>query len=306
MARLLRILLVVIALYAIRYTLYDLYAQDKIVAIVNNEAITQKDLDDFINFMRVQLSQEYAGQELESKIQSMKLDLLDRLIEDKIILQEAKKNNIKIDEFRVKARLAEIKKNYGSDTEFQNAISRQGLTQADIELKARDQLLTYNIVEMKVKSKIIVNPAEVTDFYQKNSAEFKTPEERRVTLITIDDENLANDIYNKLKESQDPESIASEYSLKVNKLSFKKNKELKKEIEDVVFKLNTGEISPPIKINNSFYIFRLDDIVVSRQQNLSEVQEQIYAFLFNMKMQEVLTKWLDELKGQAYIKIMQD
>ena len=34
------------------------YAQDKIIAIVNNEVVTQKDLDDFLNFMRMQLSQE--------------------------------------------------------------------------------------------------------------------------------------------------------------------------------------------------------------------------------------------------------
>src|SRR3989338_6450398 len=68
-----------------------LFAQDKIVAIVNNEVITQKDLDDFLNFMRMQYAQELKGRELENKIQSMKIVLLDKLIEDRLMLQDAQK-----------------------------------------------------------------------------------------------------------------------------------------------------------------------------------------------------------------------
>ena len=80
----------------------ELYAQDKIIAIVNSDVITQKDLNDFLNFMRMQLMTEYKGKELENKIQSMKLDLIDKLVEDRLILQQAKKNNIQIDEGRLR------------------------------------------------------------------------------------------------------------------------------------------------------------------------------------------------------------
>jgi len=40
------------------------FAQDKIVAVVNDEIITQKDLNDFVNFMRMQLSIELTGEQL--------------------------------------------------------------------------------------------------------------------------------------------------------------------------------------------------------------------------------------------------
>jgi len=320
MVKLLRILLVVITLCAIHYTLYDLFAQDKIIAIVNNGVITQKDLNDFINFMRMQLSQEYKGEELESKIQSMKLDLVDRLIEDHLILQEAKKvleearknknvaiiNELDVDQDRIKAKINEIKRRYGSDAEFQNALNQQGLTQADIESKIKEQLLMYNIIELKIKNKIVVNPAEVTDFYQKNPDEFNTTEQREITLITIDDEKLANDVYDNLKKTGDLISAISKYSLELSKLSVQRNKEFKKDIEDAIFELNIGEVSSPIKVNNSFYIFRLDNIVMPKQENLPEVQDKIYNFLFDMKMQEELIKWLGELRAQAYIKVSPD
>ena len=60
-----------------RYAIPMLYAQDKIIAVVNNDVITHKDLDDFADFLRMQLSREYKGSALEIKIESIKKDLLD-------------------------------------------------------------------------------------------------------------------------------------------------------------------------------------------------------------------------------------
>lgn len=291
-------------LYAVRYTL--LFAQDKIVAIVNNAVITQKDLNDFVNFMRIQLSSQLNSEQLENKIQSMKLDLLNRLIEDRIILQEAKKSNIKIDDNRVKARIDEIKSHFSSDIEFQNALAEHGLVQADIESRIREQLLMYNIIDIRIKSKIIVNPAEVTDFYNKNIDEFKLPEQRQLEVITTEDENLAKEIADNLKEGHQLQDLAQKYSLSINKLIAMRNGQLRKDVEDVVFRLKLGEISEPIKIEDKYYIFKLNSIIAARHQSLSEARDKISEFLFNRKMQEELARWLDELKKQSYIKILAD
>jgi len=290
--------------YLLTTTCYPLFAQDKIVAIVNKDIITQKDLNDFINFMRVQLSTQYQGKQLESKIQSMKLDLLDKLIEDRLILQEAKKDNIIIDPDRIKAKINEIKKHYGSDTEFQNAIAKQGLVQADIEGKIREQTLMYAVIDREIRSKIIIKPVEVTDFYQRNIKEFIFPEQRDFESVTVDNESFANEVFDKLKSGQELEEVANRYSLAINKFSSLRDGQLRKDIEETVFKINVGQISAPVKIEDSYYIFKLNNIISPRQQNLSEVQEEIHAMLFNKKMQEALTKWLDELKRHSYIKIL--
>jgi parvulin-like peptidyl-prolyl isomerase len=299
-------LLLLLALYSVLGTEY-LYAEDTIVAIVNNEIITNKDLNDFLQFMRMQLAAELKGEQLENKIQSMKVDLLNKLIEDRLILQKAKKNNLKPNEEMVKAKVDEIKKRYLSDQEFQKALSHQGLVQADIESRIREQLLMRSIIEIEVRSKVTINPAQVTEFYEKNSQEFNTPEEREFESISISDEGLAKQIHNKLENKEDINVLAKQYSLAVNKVNAFLGGELRKDIENVIFKqLKPGEVSLPLKIQESFYIFRLDKINPSRVQSLSEVRERISAYLFDMKMQEELTKWLDELKEQAYIKILTD
>jgi parvulin-like peptidyl-prolyl isomerase len=288
-----------------RYAARDLYAQDKIIAVVNSDVITQKDLNDFINFTRMQLAAEYSGKELESKIQAMKLDLLDKLIEDRLILQEAKKEKVLINEERVKAKIDEIKGQYQSESAFQADLAKQGVSQADIENKIREQLLMYAVIDSKVRSKLRLTPKEITDFYKEHAGEFQLSEQREFIYLSTKSKDLANEIYGHLKSSpQDFEQSAEKYSLVINKISAKNSGELRKDIEDAVFKLRPNEVTPPLEIENSYYICRLDRIIPARKQSLSEIQASIYAFLYGQKMQEELSKWLDEIKKNAYIKIL--
>jgi parvulin-like peptidyl-prolyl isomerase len=282
------------------------FAQDKIIAIVNSDIITQKDLDGFANFMRMQLSREYQGEELEERIQSIKPDLLDKLIEDCLILQEAKKNNINIDENRVKAKINEVRKQYSSDADFKNDLARQGLAQVDLEAKIREQLLIYSIIELKVRDTIFVRPDEVTNFYNKNIKDFSSLEERELLAVTLENGDLARTFAYNLRIGQKLEDLAARYPITVNKLRGSRSGELRKDIEDAVFKLGLEEVSDPILIDGKYYVFKLENIISPRQFTLTEAQDKIYAFLFQEKTQERLAKWLDELKAKSYIKVAQD
>ncbi len=296
--------LALIMSYELQVMSYELFAQDKIVAIVNNDVITQKDFNDFLSFMRVQLSAEYKGRRLEEKIESMKTDLMDRLIEDRLILQEAKKGNLAIDKNRIKAKVDEIKKRYGSDSEFQDALSKQGMVQADIEARITEQLLMHAIVERKIRGTIAINPTEVTDFYEKNNQEFKVPEQREFESVNTSDRGLAYEVYKAMKDSPDLTGVSEKYPVTANRLTVKQGGELRKDIEEIVFKMDVGQVKEPVKIQNGYYIFRLYNIIPPRQETLSGVQDKIYTFLFDRKMQEKMVKWLDELKKNAYIKIV--
>jgi len=306
MAKIIRVLLLIIAVSCqLSAVSREIYAQDKIVAIVNNEIITQRDLDGFVNFMRVQLSQEYKGEQLEKKIESMKSDLIQRLIEDRLILQEARKKNIPIDDSRVKAKISEVKRRYNSESEFRDALKEQGLSEADLEARIREQAFMYSIVDSEVRSKIVVKPVEITEFYDKNTAGFMLPQQRNFQSLVVTAESKAQDIFNALQSGRDINDLAKEYSLTVNSLSALKG-ELKKDLEDTLFNLKAGEIAEPIKIKDSFYVFKLTQINESRQQTLAEVQDDIHNLLYENKLQAALAEWLDGLKKSSYIKIVQE
>jgi len=281
-----------------------LYAQSKIIAIVNTDVITQKEMDDFVNFTRIQLSRELSGKELEDRILALKKDILFKLIEDRLILQDAKKAKIVVDPVKIKARISEIKKRYGSETAFQDAIAKQGLVQADIENKIREQILMYALIETKVRSKITISPSEVTQFYNENPQKFLAPEERLVEVITSSGgQDTLNSVYRELLKGKQMADMVFRYPIQVSDLTVAQTGEFKKEITDVVFKLDINGFSRPVTVDNKYYIFRLKEIIPPRQAAPSEVKDGIYSFLEEKKMQEGLTKLLDGLKKQTYIKI---
>ncbi len=280
------------------------FAQDAVIAIVNNDIITQKDLNDFVNFMRMQLSAEYKGIELENKVQSMKLNLLQRLIEDRLILQQAKVIKMDIPRERIKDRIDTIRKRTGGEVEFQRSLKQQGLTQIDLETKIKEQLLMYNVIDYKIKSNIMVTPSEVTDFYEKNKKDFNTPEQRDFASISITDEKEANQVYYQLNGGATFEQIAQKHGLEISKFTVTKDEGLKRDIADIVFKLSAGETSKPAKIGNIYYIFKGYNIIPPRQLALSEAQETIHNVLAEKQRQDKLPKCLDELKKSSYIKIM--
>ncbi|MFA6216235.1 MAG: peptidyl-prolyl cis-trans isomerase [Candidatus Omnitrophota bacterium] len=283
----------------------EVFAADKMIAVVNNDIITQKDLDDFINFTYVQLSREYPEDQVQQKITSIKSDLLDRLIEDRLILQEAKKKDTQIDETRVKEKLSEIRKRYTSEAEFQSSLAVQGLVAADLDKRIREQMLMYTVVETQVRAKININPGEVTDFYYKNIKDFKLPEQREFDSIEAEDEKIAQEVHNKLAAGESLIDLSLKYPVKINKLSARGGgQELRKEIEDAVFNLTIGELSQPVKSEGYFYVFKLNTIIPPKEQSFEEAQHEIYRFIFEKKMQEELLTWVEGLKKQAYIKIL--
>ncbi|MBI4981930.1 MAG: peptidyl-prolyl cis-trans isomerase [Candidatus Omnitrophica bacterium] len=300
------ILVAALPIYNILAVNAPLYAQDKIIAIVNDDCITQKDLNDFSNFMRLQLSQQYHGEELEEKIQSMKLDLLNKLIEDRLMLQAAKKKNIKAEESRIKGKLNEIKARYPSETEFQRDLAKQGLVPGDLEARIRDQLLMFLVLNEEIRSKIIVRPEEVTSFYEKHKAEISAPEQREVTVIALDNKDMADAVSYNLRIGQKTEDLATRYPMTINQIKAVKGQDLRKEIEEVVFKMGINEVSNPVKMDDKFYVFKLDNIIGAQQLSLTDAQERVNQAIFDQKINEKTKSWLDDLKKNSYIKILQD
>jgi len=293
-----------------------IFAKDKIIAIVNNDIITQGDLDDFVSFTRVQLSQNLKEQEVENKINDLKTNMVDKLIEDRLMIQEARKAieeakskkdpytvaRLEPEENVVKSRIAEIKKRYSSNMGFDNDLAMHGLVQADLEKRIREQMLMVRFIDYKIKSQIRIRPEEVTAFYRGDPKQFLTPATREFEIITLDNQDQAKSFAYSLRKGEKLEALASRYTIKVDVMQATAA-ELREEIEKVVFNLDLGGISDPVNIGGTYYVFHLLSINPPKEQSLQQAQPQIYTYLFNKKMQEEMQKWLDEIKKKSYIKI---
>lgn len=275
---------------------------DRIVAIVNDMIITQSEVQEYVNFAYFQLSARLKGERLQERINQVAGEALTRLVEDKLILQQALKEEIKIQDIEIAAGIEEMKSRFGSEKNFEEAMRKQNTSPSDLKKGLREQALMRAIIERKVKPKIYVSPQEITKFYNEHPEEFKLQEGRDVSLIAFDDEEKAKHVLGQINQGKDISEFFKQ------SLSYQTSQDIRKgkfdaDAQNQIFSLAPGTYSGVINNDDRFYILKILAVLPPKEISLSQAQYSIHEILFEEKMAKELTAWLDELKNKAYVVI---
>lgn len=295
----------------------DAQVVNKVVAVINDEVITQQDVEHLLAILYAQYAQDYKGDELVAKMEEAKKDILRQIIEDKLILSRAKELNIKAREEEIKNKLDYVKDGFPSVEAFNDTLRTQGITVSDLKNRYRDQILMKKVVDFEVRSRVDVLPSEITEYYEKHREEFKLNEKYKVSHILVKAENdvayeLAKveieDMYAKLKEGEDFSELAKEHSQGPNKerggdMGYIQKGEMLPELEKAIFSLKVGEFSEPVRSKIGYHIFKLEDITHSGYVGIEDAQRDIKILIFQEKMKNRLDSWLADLRSKAYIDI---
>lgn len=304
------ILVLTFSFYAL-LPIQNLWAvEDAIIAVVNDEIITLKDLRGYIHSTYVSLVAEGLSEEqLREAMLELEINGLDRLVEDKLILSRANQIKLEIKEKLVDNRVEEIKKRYPSEEVFMESLIRNGGTLTDLRNKIRDQLKIKYVVEYEVKKKIFVNPQEVTDFYEKNMDKFIKKEQVSLDSIFVrikkNKEEARQKIdaaYAELQKGKDFREVADTYS-DAPSIGIIDKGQTVPVIENTVFSLGESEYSHVVEVESGFYIFKLLGKKPAQQASLNEVKENIYNRIFRQKFKKEFDDWISKLKKEAYIEI---
>lgn len=275
---------------------------DKIVAVVNDEIVTQSEVDEMLAVFYMQLASKYSEEELRAKMDEAKESVLNRLIEDKLILHEARELKMEINKAAVDGRFAELKQGFKDRGNFDDLLLQQGLTLPELKKKIEEQLMMSSLVDLKVRRDTRVSPTEITAYYQAHQDEFFSPEVAQVSSIFCRQREKAGQALSAIKNGGDFEEVKKEFS-SGSSLSEVKKGELIKEIDEAIFNLGDAEVSGIVSANNGFYIFKLIRKVPAAKLQLSEAEDEIEGKLFNDKLDKRFKAWIDGLKKSAYIEI---
>jgi parvulin-like peptidyl-prolyl isomerase len=287
--------------------------EDAIIAVVNDELITLQDLKDYIQSTLARYAAEgMPEQQLRQIKNELEANGIKRIIEDKLILSKANELDLKLNDKVIQNRINDIKSQYPSEEIFLEALVKHGANLSELREKVKDQLKIKYVIQHEVEKKIFVNPQEVTDYYNAHKDEFNKGERVKLKSIFIafkDDKEAsrekAQEAYEFVKDGIDFEETASIYS-DTPSIGVVERGQLLPEIEEIIFQLEPGEISPIIEVNSGLYIFKLIQKMSPETANLEEVKDAIYQKLYRMKFQDKYADWLDELTQNAYIEIKSD
>ncbi len=150
-------------------------------ATVNGKDITRTEVD---KYYRTQLNPA-APQPSQDEALSLKLNILDELINNQILLQQAKKLGLEAADGEVEDKFTEFKSPFTED-EFQRQLKARGYTVDDLRSDIRQQLSIQKVINRQVVAKIAVTDQDVQDFYNQNRAQFNVAEPQyRIAQIVV-------------------------------------------------------------------------------------------------------------------------
>lgn len=288
---------------------------DKVLVIVNDEIITQGDLERILFPVYQRYRMQYTDEELAGVMEETRRSVLMRLIQDKLLLSEARRKKIEVTEEEVQKKTAEMRKRFRTEEEFEIALAQEDLILSELEKKHRERIMIDKLIDSEIRGGISVSPSEIMAFYEKNKDLLKEPRQVKIRsiLIRVNDarseeeaRKLAEELLGRLAEGGDFALLAKTYSEgpyadSGGDMGWVKEGELMARINDLVFELDENEISGILKTDLGFHIFMAEEKKISKPRSFSEARERIEQILYNQKVQEKLNNWMEELKQNAYI-----
>ncbi|MCG0276644.1 MAG: peptidylprolyl isomerase [Thermosediminibacteraceae bacterium] len=257
----------------------------EVVARVNGEEISKEELYDVM-------------------VKSIGREALDYLISQKIIELEAKKQNISVSEEEIQKELEKVYEYYGGEEAFKLNLQMNGYSLEEYKKDLAREIKIKKLLEPKIS----ITEDELKAYFEENKEDFDREKQVRARHILVENEEKANEIIAKLKSGEDFAKLANQYSIDTatkengGDLGFFSSGDMVKEFEEAAFSLKVGEISSPVKTQYGYHIIKVEEIKEAQKANYEESKDEIRDILFNQKVQQEYSTWMQELYDQYKVE----
>ncbi len=293
---------------------------DRVVASVNDEAITLSEVQEDGQPVIRKIFQDFVGTERERQVEEAEKKVLDDLIDRRLMYQVAKREGTLPSSAEVQGAIDELKRNNNikDDAQFRASLRAEGLTLEQIQRSIGERLAIGRLLAHQVRSSIIISEDEVKKYYEAHQDKFaRTPSvhiQHILIAVTPDtDEAKAKargeEALAKIRAGQDFAKVAQEYSDSPTKdrggdLGIVHRGDLAAEIESAAFGLPVGGVSGLIRTAAGWNIIKVEAVHLETVAPLAEVRDTIRDEIFREKFEAKRKDWLAELRSQASIHIM--
>jgi peptidyl-prolyl cis-trans isomerase SurA len=285
---------------------------DRVIAVVNDDAITQYELDDAKRLVLQQLKQQ--------KVEPPPRDVLDkqvleRMLTERSLLQFAKENGVKVDDTMIERAIQRIAQdNKMSMPDFRVRLAQENIAYPKYRENIRNELTVQRMREREVDSKITVSDAEVDQYlatvktqtggdseYNISHILVIVPEQASAEQIDLK-KRRAEDALRALRTGADFAQVAAAFSeasdaLKGGNLGWRSGARLPTVFADEVRSMNVGQISNITRSAAGFHIVKLVD---KRTHNDSTVVDQTHARHILVRVNEVVSESDAKAKIERY------
>jgi peptidyl-prolyl cis-trans isomerase C len=266
-----KVILATIALLSI--LLAGCSRKQTVLANIGSKGITNTDFTDRLK----QLPPQYQAL---IKTDEDKKTMLDALVKEQLIVQEAKERNL----------------------------DKEKTIQAKISTIV-DQILLEEMIKQVRESQLKPSEAEAKSYYDQHKSEFAGPERIKVAHILVKEKAQAEQVLAQLKKGSDFSQLAKEVSMDSSsskmggEMGYFGKGEMVPEFEAGAFALNApGQISEPVKTAFGYHIIKLIDKKAAGEKSFEEAKAEVERVVEKNKFDQ----WLESLKKKWHVKINYD
>jgi foldase protein PrsA len=244
--------------------------------------------------------------EFDSRLEQspMARTVLQQLVQETLINQYAKSNNITISDSEIDARENQIKASFPAGT-WDEMLKARGLTESDVRSALREQL----ILDKALAKDVNITPAQVADYFKKNHATFDKPEQVTARHILVPNLAEANTVEAKLKAGGNFGALAKQYSTdpgskdKGGELGSFRRGQMVPAFDKYAFSAPIGQISPPIKSPFGYHIIQVESRTPGQKATLASATPQIMDTLRQQQEAPLIQPFLQGLQQKATITV---
>ena len=283
--------------------------EEETIAFVNNKKITlatfNTRLHGFLEKYRKFIISD------DKRLAEIKEIVINMLIDEELIIQEAARKSIQVPESEILAILnGDPEPN--EDVNLKELVKNYKLDEKEWKNQIRLFLLKRRLIEKEVLEKTPVTKREIESYYQRHRADFTVPQGYQVRNITLATEEEANAILSQIKRGRSFRRLVRQHSISPDKnvdgdLGFIEKGMLPLEMESAIFRLgfreNKSRVSEVIRSQDGFHIFELIKYRRKRRLSLNQARPKVKQILVEQKIHDSYQMWLNRLKDTATISI---
>lgn len=294
---------------------------DRVVAVVNDEVVTQSELEELLAPMMRQLEQipdpVARAQAREKQMQRG----LDEMIGQKLVIQEGARRKLTVSVDEVDARIKQIRSQQSWDkAKLEQYLASQGMNLAEFRKQVREQLLRQRVVRSAVGSRVRISDRDLKDYYKEKVTQATTNVELEAAHILLSlpadsdaateaaTRQQATELARRAQAGEDFAALAAQYSTGPNaqtggSLGTIRKGDLDPVLEEALFQLKEGGVGGPVRTRFGYHVVRANKRKALPPPPFEALEAELRRELMDRRLGDELGKWIEELKKKAFIEI---
>ncbi len=285
----------------------------EIVAVVNDDAISVRDFSKRMKLVIVS-SGLPNNQDIHKKVMPQVLGVL---INEKIMVQEARKLNMKVTREEIDSGFAKIAaQNNMTADKFKLSLRKNGIDITTMYEQIEAQIAWSKVVQKRLRPKVIISDRDIDDSLERIKAKIGTKEYLAAEIfLPVDNakqekqvKQLANRLVREVKSGKASFfKLAQQFSKSAGAMNggdkgWLHEAQISDEILKALSSIKKNQVSKPIKTLSGYHILFLRDTRILTEDTMPS-RDQIYYNLGAERLEKLQSRYLMDLKAAAFIDV---